>query len=82
MGTKIAKRTKKFTKRHLDGELRRRKVAKVKRNRALGDARKRRARGDDDGTRVRDAFVRPRARARARGRERRWCGVELADADG
>mmetsp|Transcript_5441 Transcript_5441/g.18317 ORF Transcript_5441/g.18317 Transcript_5441/m.18317 type:complete len:793 (+) Transcript_5441:122-2500(+) len=48
MGTKLGKRTKKFTKKHLDGELRRRKVAKVKRNRALGDARKRRARGDDD----------------------------------
>ena len=71
MGTKLGKRTKKFTKKHLDGELRRRKVAKVKRNRALGDARKRRARGDDDGTHRCDAHARACAVLEARRRATR-----------
>lgn len=71
MGTKLGKRTKKFTKKHLDGELRRRKVAKVKRNRALGDERKRRARGDDDGTHRCDARVRVCAMSEARRRATR-----------
>ena len=48
---KIGKRTKKFQKKHLDGELRRRKVAKIKKQRATVDAR-RRARNarDSEGT--------------------------------
>lgn len=50
---KIGKRTKKFQKKHLDGELRRRKVAKIKKQRATVDARRRaRNAGDSEGTYV------------------------------
>ena len=55
---KIGKRTKKFQKKHLDGELRRRRAMKIKKQREATAARRPRARGsesdDGDGT-CRDA---------------------------
>ena len=68
---KIGKRTKKFQKKHLDGELRRRKAAKVKKQREATAARRARARGSEsdegDGT-----FRATRAMCGRRGREDGW----------
>ena len=51
---KMGKRTKKFQKKHLDGELRRRRATKIKKQREATAARRARARGsesdDEDGT--------------------------------
>ncbi len=51
---KIGKRTKKFQKKHLDGELRRRRATKIKKQREATATRRARARGsesdDGDGT--------------------------------
>jgi hypothetical protein len=71
---KIGKRTKKFQKKHLDGELRRRKVAKIKKQRATVDARRRARNARDSegasgvfGVCFADGGGPSRARTRARG---------------